>query len=187
MLVSQCPLRKDKKQGHLTISSPFGFHHPFHKGNNSTMKYIVAELLNRRSLIYLTDCRKLHVDESRGGNSSSKYKRFRNKWEDHSIKLDREILEKEIEIFNPDVILTFGAIATDVICRGFFHSSYAMNVVPPCPVMLPCKPVLALIHPSHHATRMIKAVYGRKKIICGNQSFLPTKDYYGKVIAHLFH
>lgn len=121
MIVAQDPLRSaewygDKKGENFicsdaVVSSPFGLHDAHHreKGNGvKRMWLLVRVLLERGYNIYLTDCRKFFVynhHESDLYTTSEKMNLYQN------------TLKKEIEIINPELIVTLGHSA-DKGCRS---------------------------------------------------------------------
>lgn len=117
MLVSQDPLRDPKWYGDkmnekfisndAIISSPFGLQDSHHreKGNGGERIWLLVQSLIKRGYnVYLTDCRKYFIFDHK---ESDKYTTSEKK------EIYRDILKKEIEIVNPQLIVTLGHSATN--------------------------------------------------------------------------
>lgn len=105
MLISQDPLRKNQKDGFITMSSPFGMHSIDYRGNR-LMTQLVGGLLRNGISVYLTDFHKLYAKQ---GDKAVNFKDL-----DSSFK---EILEKEIKKFSPSIIIPVGKLAENAIAN----------------------------------------------------------------------
>lgn len=116
MLVAQDPLRNadwygDKKDScylctDAVVSTPFGLHDAHHRehGNGGKRVWLLVQSLLKKYNVYLTDCRKYFVYNHK---ESSKYTT------QVKMALYEDILNKEIELTNPVLIVTLGHEATD--------------------------------------------------------------------------
>lgn len=111
MIVAQDPLRSNRKAGAITISSVFGMHSKDWRGNRITTQ-IFNELLRNDCCLYLTDFNKLFI-ESRE-TSLSHVNAFKNKF--------LTMLDQEIVLFKPDLIVTWGKQASGQLINGSFQS-----------------------------------------------------------------
>ncbi|MBD5367928.1 MAG: hypothetical protein HDR83_01530 [Bacteroides sp.] len=123
MIVAQDPLRSAKWYGECNdavVSSPFGLQDAHHRENGNggkRMWLLVQKLLERGYNVYLTDCRKFFVynhAESDKYTTSGKMEIYRN------------VLMEEIEIINPELIVTLGHRA-DNTCRSLLGDDYRLS------------------------------------------------------------
>lgn len=101
MIIGQDPLRSNLGPGKMFISSVFGLHSMDWRRNLITTK-IFNELLRKECCLYLTDFNKLYV-ESRT-NSPKHVSAFNKQF--------RSMLYDEINLFKPDLIVTWGVQAS---------------------------------------------------------------------------
>lgn len=121
MLVSQDPLRGRGNEGELLLSSPFGMHSADYreKDGKDMMKIIqavwdLAKKRQRHVVFYLTDYNKFFV--LNGKDSMKKIKEVASR---DPNKIFRDILNKEIALFQPDLIVTIGDNATAALLPNF--------------------------------------------------------------------
>lgn len=103
MLVSKDPFRRGRKQGDITLSSPFGMHSLDYRGNR-IMTQVVGRLLQDEISVYLTDFYKLYGEQNGKPVSFSGYE-----------QIFKDILLAEVSIYNPDEIIAVGRVAEAAI------------------------------------------------------------------------
>ena len=106
MIVSQDPLRNRGINGNILFSSPFGMHcHDYrNKKNESLMKILQGLWKNNKIVFYLTDFNKLYIQS--GGNETSI--QTLNRQHPTIAQNFKSILNKEIDLFKPNLIVTLG-------------------------------------------------------------------------------
>lgn len=130
MFISQDPKRNNRNPNYLYISTPFGFHcKDYRKGK--LMTKIVRKLLNNNGdkniCVYLTDFYKFYINPINTGISinSSLINNNRRKFE--------HVLKKELELFKPDLIVTFGEEVTKNFISFYsnsFNSFDKLSILP---------------------------------------------------------
>ena len=101
MLVTQDPLRTNDPAGAVYLSTPFSLHCKGYRADGYVLKYttLISKILERGVAVYATDFKKWYA-KKRGYVGD---KRF------HGIMSQaREILEKEIGLFKPNLIVVAG-------------------------------------------------------------------------------
>lgn len=119
MFIAQDPLRSKDYYGgkkgskyicnDIILSSPFGTHDKIYRESRFGKLYfsIFQELISQDYGVYLTDINKFYV-----GVKSTSFK-------SSQLKDDfQKMLEKEIEIIKPDLIVTFGGLPTRFFSQG---------------------------------------------------------------------
>jgi hypothetical protein len=121
MLVSQDPLRGRGNAGELLLSSPFGMHSAdYRKKDGKDMMEIIQAVWNlakehqRHVVFYLTDYNKFFVLNGKKSMKTIKQAGNRN-----AEKIFQQILNNEIELFNPSLIVTIGDPATAALLPKF--------------------------------------------------------------------
>jgi len=103
MFISQDPKRNNRVSGNLYISTPFGFHCKDYRTGKLMTNIIQGLFSNNKDIcVYLTDFHKFYVNPSSSSLSINSPLICNNK------KKFENVLKKEIELFNPDLIVTFG-------------------------------------------------------------------------------
>lgn len=106
MLVAQDPRRNNDEAGGLYISSPYGLHSAdYRAGGNGVLVYnVVDALMAVGAIVYVTDALKLYA--RRPGYIRENYPSV--------VSKSDEVLKKEIETFDPDIILFIGKDAAEM-------------------------------------------------------------------------
>lgn len=113
MIVSQDPLRNRGAKGTLLLSSPFGMHCREYREKQNITK-IIKEIWEKdtKVVFYLTDYNKFYVQDS----TSIK---LINQSAPNMAKKFMDILDKEIALFNPHLIVTIGDRSSEKLVQGF--------------------------------------------------------------------
>ena len=127
MIVAQDPLRSKKWYGtkpdcfcqDAVLSTPFATHDFEHRnGNGKRMALLIAYLIQKKFGVYLTDARKYFIDSHK---TSEEYA--------HKHSQDyKEIFKKELEVIQPDLIVSFGK-AAETACVELLGTS-GMRLLP---------------------------------------------------------
>ncbi|SDD24886.1 Uracil DNA glycosylase superfamily protein [Niabella drilacis] len=135
MIVGIDPLRNEvafknsDKKNNVIIGTPYGFHN---SATPKVKKYAFAKQLSEKNFIYLTDIFKIYFKLDKGARRS--YDIFSE--EKNHFRL---ILLKELEIINPDLIISLGHLAdfffksiikqTDIAYKNLKHPSARPNIL----------------------------------------------------------
>lgn len=122
MIVSQDPLRTNHKAGALVLSTPFGFHSADYRSiscQNRTLCRFVERLLEECEVCaYLTDCRKFYTSDNFVNSHKGQFK-----------GLFGNVLNDELKVFAPDLIVTLGNYAADAIAAKRPRAGLAVQSV----------------------------------------------------------
>ena len=157
MIVAQDPLRSARRSGSIYISSVFGLHSKDWRRNLITTQ-IFNDILAKRCCLYLTDINKLFA-ESRQNSGKIVAPFFQN---------FRTMLDAEIDLFQPDLIVTWGGKATN----SLLVSPVIYFPTLPTPYRYKGVKVLPVYHTNH---RMGKSFFSCRGYSC-------KKDLYVKEI-----
>ena len=113
MIVSQDPLRNRGAQGTLLLSSPFGMHCKEYRKNQNITE-IIKKIWEKdtKVVFYLTDYNKFYVQDS---NSI----KLINQSAPNMAKKFMDILDKEIALFDPHLIVMIGDKSSEKLVQGF--------------------------------------------------------------------
>ena len=118
MVVSEDPKREDGNPGTLSLSTPFGVHcatyRQYMRNRDELSLRLIEHLLASYGMVYITDARKMYAGE-RGKYVKEAVKRkdgYLRRCFDH-------LLEREIDEFHPDLVLTLG---NEVVDAGYTSS-----------------------------------------------------------------
>ena len=113
MLVSQDPLRNRGAKGTLLLSSPFGMHCREYREKQNITK-IIKKIWQRdvKVVFYLTDYNKFYVQDSTSMT-------LINNSKPNLAKKFKDILDKEISLFDPHLIVTIGDKPSGKLVPGF--------------------------------------------------------------------
>jgi hypothetical protein len=110
MIVGEDPLRKDKdfknRKSEVVIGTPYAFHSKYYREKRTKVYWKVVEhIISKGFRVYLTDIFKVWVEGEK--------KKLFFKADDEKFFID--LLQKEIEILNPDLLITFGNKSRDFV------------------------------------------------------------------------
>ncbi|MBO4305331.1 MAG: uracil-DNA glycosylase family protein [Lentisphaeria bacterium] len=108
MIVSQDPKRSGHNAGQLLLSSPWALHSRSYL-RDKLPQHILHELLERRAIVYMTDFCKLYATKE----VNDKENIFAGK-DGFLIKM-KEILNREIQAFKPNHMITFGNMVAQAL------------------------------------------------------------------------
>lgn len=113
MIVSQDPLRNRGAKDTLLLSSPFGMHCREYREKQNITK-ILREIWPKDSKVvfYLTDYNKFYVQDSNSIN-------LINQSAPNLAKKFKDILDKEIALYDPHLIVTIGDKPSEKLVQGF--------------------------------------------------------------------
>ena len=106
MVVAEEPKRQGLGAGTLWVSSPWAFHSMEYRNHsrNPRMRTIIeAFMQNKDAVIYMTDIRKIYAKNTAHHNFDGIY---------------QSILDCEIELFNPSVLIGYGSTVLDELRPG---------------------------------------------------------------------
>jgi hypothetical protein len=110
MVVGIDPLRECEIKGKVSIGTPYAFHHKKMRGGATSEYWKFISHLAQDYSIYITDIYKIFFKDG----DLSKNRSYNNKAFTEN-KLHHEILTKEIEIVNPNIIITMGNMSTKLV------------------------------------------------------------------------
>ena len=153
MIISQDPLRTRLRWNYLYVSTVFGLHSIDWRRNLITTQ-IFNELLKDGCCLYLTDYNKLFIDSP--GKSQSYVQPYNSCFQ--------LMLDSEINLFKPDLIVTWGSLASRKLLGGSF------DYFPPTPT--PYRYRRIKVFPVYHTNYQMKQCY------IGNKGYSCKKDLY---------
>lgn len=106
MVVAESPKRENVTAGTLWLSSPWAFHSKEYRDHprNTRIRPIVETFMDEKNAaVYLTDIYKIYAKGQTLNNSEVDY---------------RSILNREIELFNPSIIIGYGSKVLDALRPG---------------------------------------------------------------------
>lgn len=162
MIISQDPLRTGLPGNHLYVSTVFGLHSIDWRRNLITTQ-IFNELLKEGCCLYLTDYNKLFIDKQK--TSLSHVQPYNSCFQ--------LMLDSEINMFKPELIVTWGSLASRKLLGGGF---IYFPVTP-----TPYKYRGIKVFPVYHTNYQMKQCYiGKKGYSC-------KKDLYAQELAFQVH
>ena len=127
-IVAQDPFRSNFGSGKMVLSTPFGLHSPVCERNNEMFYRLIESLLMEEATVYVTDCKKAccgipsGTSDKCGRCKEVDCENYRStdvakKFQEYLCADD--ILNDEINMFGPDVIIALGKVATQTLFPRF--------------------------------------------------------------------
>lgn len=171
MIVSQDPKRSGDARNFLYLSTPFGMHSCcFRCSGGAAMCSIVEGLLCRNVAVYLTDFNKMYAKKPSYVKT-------------HAVSLYNSfeaILEQEIRLYGPDLIVTLGKEATDCWSRGEYGDvRFSSAASSGFRGSFKGRPAIGFLHISRAGARYLRMATGNNGRGC-------QEKYVEKVISGIF-
>lgn len=160
MIVSQDP-RRDIASNNLFLSSPFGLHcFEYRTRNDEVMQDIVNAILDEGHSVYLTDLYKAFASGPQNKKSIALMSSFKGDFVD--------IFEKEIALYNPNLIICFGNDATNALLTKKVKVAY--GTIQTYKASIKEYKVLSLPHISGANNRCWKKILNKKPCTANNKA-----------------
>lgn len=124
MIVSQDPLRHKLPGGQLHLSSPFGFHDgEYASSATRNVLNAVLRLLETNAAVYLTDAMKLYFAFGSQTSCLECRQAYLSTAFDWKAAF-RAVVDKEIELFNPTLVVLMGNPVIEIMLDRFNSQSF---------------------------------------------------------------